>query len=178
MIPRPRAGSRPEWLRRAKMCGRFTQTKSPKQVAEHFGLGYLPGLEPRYNVAPTQQVLAVRAAGEGREGVFLKWGLLPSWASDPTVGVRMLNARAETVASKPSFRAAFRRRRCLVPADGFYEWKAVGREKQPVHFRLQDGRLFAFAGLWESWASPEGAQLESCAIITTAANGLVKPVHD
>jgi putative SOS response-associated peptidase YedK len=160
------------------MCGRYTFTKEPEEVAEHFQLDDVPPLEPRFNVAPTQQVYALRAAREGREGVYLKWGLVPSWASDPTIGVRMLNARSETVAEKPAFRAAFLRRRCLIPACGFYEWRASGKKKEPYHFRLRGGRLFAFAGLWERWTSPGGVTLESCSIITTAANELVRPVHD
>jgi putative SOS response-associated peptidase YedK len=160
------------------MCGRFTLSKTPEDVAQHFQLDNVPSIEPRYNVAPTQQVFAVRSVGEGREGVLLKWGLVPSWASDPSIGVRMLNARAETIAAKPSFRTAFQRRRCLIASDGFYEWVSVGKQKQPIHFRKGDGRLFAFAGLWESWRAPNGVTLESCSIITTTANELVQPVHD
>ncbi len=160
------------------MCGRYTLVKTPEEVAEHFNLNDVPALEPRYNVAPTQQVFALRSVGEGREGVLLKWGLVPPWASDPSIGVRMLNARAETVKEKPAFRVAFQRRRCLIPACGFYEWRAAGKKKEPVHFRRGDGRLFAFGGLWERWTSPDGVTLESCTVITTAANELVRPVHD
>ncbi len=160
------------------MCARFTLFETPEDVAEHFQLEDVPALLPRFNIAPTQQVLAIRSVGDGREGVFLKWGLVPSWASDHTIGVRMLNARAETVKEKPAFRTAFQRRRCLIPACGFYEWRASGKKKEPFHFRLRGGRLFAFAGLWERWRSPDGVMLESCTIITTAANELVRPVHD
>jgi putative SOS response-associated peptidase YedK len=135
--------------------------------------------EPRYNIAPTQGVLAVRRAAQGgREGILLRWGLVPSWANDLSIGNRMLNARAETVLEKPSFRAAFLRRRCLLPADGFYEWQNVAGKKQPLHFRLRDGRLFAFAGLWEHWEGPEGDPVESCTVLTTEANDLVRPVHE
>jgi putative SOS response-associated peptidase YedK len=109
--------------------------------------------------------------------VLLRWGLVPSWASDLSVGARMLNARAETVLEKPSFRAAFTRRRCLLPADGFYEWQTVAGKKQPLHFRFRDGRLFAFAGLWERWHGPDGP-VESCTVLTTEANDLVRPVHE
>jgi putative SOS response-associated peptidase YedK len=160
------------------MCGRFTLIGPAGAVRDAFDLPRLPDLEPRYNVAPTQQVFAVRQAAAGREGVFLKWGLIPSWASDASIGAKLLNARAETIAEKPSFRTAFVRRRCLIPADGFYEWQAVGGKKQPLHFRLRDGRLFAFAGLWERWTSPEGAAVESCTVITTEANALVRPAHE
>jgi putative SOS response-associated peptidase YedK len=160
------------------MCGRHTLTKPPEEVAAHFRLDDSPTLEPRYNVAPTQRVFALRAAGEGREGVFLRWGLVPSWASDPTTGGRMLNARAEAVREKPALRTAFLRRRCLIPTCGFYEWRVSGKKKLPVHFRMRDGRLFAFAGLWERWTSPSGIALESCSILTTAANELVRPIHD
>jgi putative SOS response-associated peptidase YedK len=162
------------------MCGRFTLTKRPEQVADHFGLGGAPAIEPRYNVALGRLVFALRAAGDGaREGVLLEWGLVPSWASDPSAGYKMLNARSETVKSKQAFRAACQRRRCLIPACGFYEWKSVGKQKLPVHFRMRDGGLFAFAGLWERWTSPEGAALESCTVITTVARGeLVAGQHD
>ena len=156
------------------MCGRFTLTHPPKDVRARFHLDEDPPLEPRYNIAPTQQVFVVRGANGG---AFLKWGLVPAWAGDVSIGTRLLNARAETVAEKPAFRAAFHRRRCLIPADGFYEWLTMGRKKQPIHFRFRDGRLFAMAGLWERWEAP-GSVLETCTVITTVANTVVRPAHD
>jgi putative SOS response-associated peptidase YedK len=162
------------------MCGRFTLFDSADSVAERFGLPDTPSLSPRYNIAPSQTVAAVRIppGGGARELVWLRWGLVPSWAKDPAIGNRMINARAETVADKPSFRSAIRRRRCLVPADGFYEWKRVNGRKQPYYIRLGDGGIFAFAGLWESWERPEHASVESCTILTTGPNDLLRPIHD
>jgi putative SOS response-associated peptidase YedK len=161
------------------MCGRFTLTTSRKQVAEQFPLFEVPDLEPRFNIAPTQPVAAARvlAEPERREVVLLRWGLIPSWADDPAIGNRLLNARAETVADKPSFRSAYRKRRCLIPADGFYEWQKLGKQKQPYFIHLRDGALFAFAGLWEHWER-DGQPVESCTILTTTANELVRPLHE
>ncbi len=159
------------------MCGRYTLTATGQELAELFGLPEAPVFDPRYNIAPTQPVPLVRAGPGGRELVLARWGLIPHWAQDPSIGNRLINARAETVAEKASFRDAFRRRRCLVPATGFYEWHNQGGRKQPFHFRLADGRPFAFAGLWERWQGPEGA-LESCTVLTTAANAVVRPVHE
>jgi len=153
---------------------------TPGQViAEVFGLDDVPELSPRFNIAPTQAVAAVRARADGgRELVALTWGLIPSWSKDRTIGSRMINARAETVGEKPAFRAALRARRCLVLADGFYEWQKLGTRKQPHHIRMRDGRPFAFAGLWERWTPPEGDPVESCTIITTLPNEVVAPIHD
>ncbi len=160
------------------MCGRFTLTRPARDVAEHFHLDQIPTAEPRWNIAPTQSVLAVRRREpSATEAVLLRWGLVPSWATDLSIGVRLLNARAETVLEKPSFRTAFHRRRCLLPADGFYEWQSVAGKKQPIHFRFRDARLFAFAGLWEHWHGPDGG-VESCTVLTTQANDLVRPVHE
>lgn len=161
------------------MCGRFTLAVQPALIAEAFGLTDVPDLAPRYNVAPTQVAPVVRqpAAGAPRRLDGLRWGLVPSWADDPALGNRLINARSETVAQKPSFRSAFRQRRCLVPADGFYEWAKVGKVRQPWHFRRADGAPFAFAGLWERWRAPSGEALETFTILTTAANALVAPVH-
>lgn len=137
---------------------------------------------PRYNIAPTQPVPAV--LNEWQEGKaqleLVHWGLIPSWAKDPSIGGRMINARAESLAQKPAFRAAFKRRRCLIPASGFYEWKKNpdGKTKTPMYIRMKDGRPFAFAGLWEVWHSEDGSQIKSCAIITGEPNELVKPIHD
>jgi putative SOS response-associated peptidase YedK len=159
------------------MCGRFTLKASPEALAERFGVAPPFPLFPRFNVAPTQGVPALLANGEGREWAVLRWGLVPSWATDKSIGARLLNARAETAASLPSFRSAFKSRRCLVPADGFFEWAKVGGRKQPYYFTLQDGGPFAFAGLWEEWKG-EGEPLRSCAILTTEANDVVRPVHE
>ncbi|HMQ31497.1 MAG TPA: SOS response-associated peptidase [Chloroflexaceae bacterium] len=160
------------------MCGRFTLAVPAEQVAAQFQLPATPELAPRYNIAPTQQVAAVRAAEVGRELSMFRWGLVPSWAKDPSVGARMINARAETAAEKPAFRTALRQRRCLIPADGFYEWQAREGGKQPFHIRLADGGLFALAGLYEHWKAPDGAWLSTCTILTTAANALMRPLHD
>ncbi len=163
------------------MCGRFTLRTPAHRLAEAFGVRNLPNLAPRYNIAPSQDVAAVRRAedGDGRELVLLRWGLVPYWAKDPAIGNRMINARAETVAEKPAFRAAFRRRRCLVAADGFYEWqKTADGKKQPWFIRLADDAPFAIAGLWERWKSPQGDAVESCTLITTEANETLGPIHD
>lgn len=150
-------------------------------IAEAFQLSEVPTLEPRYNIAPTQLVPTVLRKSEQSDRRFqlLRWGLIPSWAKDPAIGARLINARAETAGEKPSFRAAFRQRRCLVVADGFYEWQRQERKKQPFYFRLQDGRPFAFAGLWERWEAPDdGEAIESCTILTTEAVELLQPIHD
>ena len=163
------------------MCGRFTLRAPASVVAEQFALFEVPPFTPRFNIAPTQPVAVVRCspgrAGPERELVWLRWGLIPSWAKDPAIGNRMINARAESVADKPAFRAALRRRRCLILADGFYEWQRRGRSKQPYYFRLKGGGLFAFAGLWEHWQSPGGEEIQSCTMLTTTANDLCRTVH-
>ena len=148
-----------------------------KELAEMFGYTNLLDYEPRYNIAPTQEVLAVRAAGQGRELTRLRWGLVPSWAEDKKIASSLINARGDTVATKPAFRAAFKARRCLVLADGFYEWKKDGATKQPHHITMQNGQPFAFAGLWERW-DRNGEAIESCAIITTEPNELMAPIHN
>ena len=160
------------------MCGRFTLTTPSAVLAEAFGLPEPPDLPPRYNIAPTQLVAAVRAPEGRRELVSLRWGLIPSWAKDPTIGNSLINARGETVASKPSFRAAFKQRRCLVPADGFYEWKRSGKTKQPHYIRRPDGAPFAIAGLWERWRGDGGEPVESLTLITTAPNSVLEPIHN
>jgi putative SOS response-associated peptidase YedK len=161
------------------MCGRYSLSATPETIAEIFGVRHLTDVAPHYNIAPTQLVPIVRrepATSERRIDLF-KWGLVPSWASDPEMGARMINARAETLAEKPSFKGAFRSRRCLVPADGFYEWRKIGGRKVPYLIRRPDGRPFAFAGLWEHWKGPSGA-IDSCTIITTSPNELMRPIHD
>jgi len=161
------------------MCGRFTLRVGPEQIANLFSVAQMPPLAARYNIAPTQPVLAVRAsyAGSGREATYLNWGLIPSWAKDPGIGSRMINARSETAAQKPSFRAAFKYRRCLIPADGFYEWQKVAGGKQPQLIGLKEGGLFGLAGLWERWER-DGSAIESCTILTTEANELLAPIHN
>lgn len=161
------------------MCGRFTLRTTGEEVARQFQLDLFEELRPRYNVAPTQEVASVRqrGAGEGRELAMLRWGLVPSWAKDLAIGNRMINARAETAAEKPSYRSAFKKRRCLVLADGYYEWKKTAEGKQPMHMHRADDGVFGFAGLWERWSKGDGP-VESCTIITTAATGGLAEVHD
>ncbi len=161
------------------MCGRFTLSDpDAEQLSARFGVVAVPDLRPRYNIAPTQPIAVVRLGGSAREMVMLRWGLIPSWAKDPTIGDRLINARAETVAEKPSFRSAFLRRRCLIVADGFYEWQKRRSGKQPYYVRLREGQLFAFAGLWERWTGPQGQEIESCVLLTTSPNDLLRPIHD
>jgi putative SOS response-associated peptidase YedK len=160
------------------MCGRFTLEIPSETLAELFGLAEHPVVLPRYNVAPTQRVPVIRES-EGRNRLdYLQWGLIPSWAKERSVGYKMINARSETVAEKPSFRQALRYRRCLVPASGFYEWLREGKAKLPHYLQIRDNGPMVFAGLWESWKAPEGETVESCTILTTAANHLVAAVHD
>lgn len=190
-----RAGRIPE-TNVGAMCGRFTLATPAAEWAALFGLDRVPDLEPRYNIAPTQDVPVVRStapaqggdgaaaastgsSGPPRELVELRWGLVPHWARefDP-VGRALINARSETAAEKPSFRDSFRFRRCLVVADGFYEWKPEGSRKQPFWIHREDGRAFAFAGLWDRWTGGEGPPVESCTILTTPANEALRPLHD
>jgi putative SOS response-associated peptidase YedK len=179
------------------MCGRFTLRTPTSAIAEQFELSEAPTAAPRFNIAPTQAVAVVRIRPDERtqlrstqakernefrsmerELVWMQWGLVPRWAEDPSIGNRLINARAETAADKPAFRDAMRRRRCLIVADGFYEWQRQGGAKQPYFIRLRDGRPFAFAGLWEAWRRPDGSLLESCTLLTTDPNDLVRPIHD
>jgi putative SOS response-associated peptidase YedK len=161
------------------MCGRFTLTTDPDRLAEHFSFRAANvSYSPRYNIAPSQSVLTIiDDEGEHRAG-FLRWGLIPSWAKDASIGNRMINARAETVAEKPSFRRALQKRRCLVLADGFYEWRKEGRTKTPMFITLKSREPFAFAGLWETWKPPTGDPVHSCTIITTSPNSLMATIHD
>ena len=161
------------------MCGRYTLTTPKGRLAEEFGLsGELPEIPPSYNIAPTQDVATILGDGEERRLEMMRWGLIPSWADDPEIGARMINARSETAAEKPSFRAAFKKRRCLIPTDGFYEWQKTNGPKQPFHIRLRDERPFALAGLWEMWQEDGGPEVHSCTILTTGANDLLAPVHN
>uniref|UniRef100_A0A7C2NAC2 Abasic site processing protein n=1 Tax=Thermoanaerobaculum aquaticum TaxID=1312852 RepID=A0A7C2NAC2_9BACT len=160
------------------MCGRFVQATPGEVIAEVFGLSEVPELAPRYNVAPTQQAAVVRPEAGGRKLAFCRWGLVPSWAKDPAIGNRLINARAETLREKPSFRRALLTRRCVIPATGFYEWKREAGTKIPYFFRLQSEKPMALAGLWEHWQPPEGPPVESFTIITTEANEFMKAIHD
>jgi putative SOS response-associated peptidase YedK len=160
------------------MCGRFTLFADPDRLAERFEAS-LPeaGLQPRYNAAPTQHLPVI--LNEDPSAIqLLQWGLIPFWAKDPAIGSRMINARAETLAEKPSFRTAFKKRRCLVLADGFYEWMKTPDGKQPMRITLASGEPFAMAGLWESWDAPDGSPLRTFTIVTGQPNTLVAPIHD
>ncbi len=163
------------------MCGRFTITLEAADLEQDLGVAEMPvDWQPRYNVAPTQPVAAVLDA-TSRRAEWLRWGLIPTWAKDPAIGSRLINARSETITEKPSFRSAFSRRRCLILADGFYEWKRQPDQKgpsQPFYFHRADRKPFAFAGLWETWKPPEGEVIRSCTIITCEANEVVSPIHD
>ena len=164
------------------MCGRFTLTSDPAELQGHFGfLSEFTDSEffdhgPRYNIAPTQDVLTVTNDGQ-RRGELMRWGLVPFWAKDLKAGARMINAVGETVSTKPAFKAALRKRRCLVLANGFYEWKKNGKRRLPTYIYPESGEPLAFAGLWETWKSPEGLVIRSCTIITTSANSFIEPLH-
>ena len=162
------------------MCGRYTFKTPLDDIAALFGLhGELPPFDPRYNIAPTQTVPIIIAESGQSELRLMRWGLIPHWAKDTSIGNRLINARAETVADKPAFRDAYRHRRCLVPADGFYEWKTRGKRKQPYYIHRRDDEPIAFAGLWESWTDPEQKEpLETFTIITTEPNELLRPIHN
>ena len=161
------------------MCGRFTRTPSPVEYARLFGVDTSLHLKPQYNIAPSQDILACRTNQDGkRELTLLHWGLIPSWAKKPKTEYSMINARAETVATKPAFRHAFKRQRCLIAADGFYEWKQTEHGKQPYYIFLKEHQPFAFAGLWEHWEGEGHKPIDSCTIIVTAANNAIEAIHD
>lgn len=160
------------------MCGRFAFYSPTEATAALFGAEAAADLAPRYNVAPTQEIAAIRNDRDGRELVPLRWGLVPFWAKDPSIGNRMINARAETIAEKPSFRAAYRKRRCVILADGFYEWRRETDGKTPYYISLANADPLAFAGLWESWTDKStGESLQTATIVTTAANTFMAPLH-
>jgi putative SOS response-associated peptidase YedK len=162
------------------MCGRFTLTVDPAQLKEEFqGASFPDKFAPRFNIAPSQAILAIANDGKNAADFFV-WGLIPSWAKDPSIGNRLINARGETLGEKPSFRGAYKYKRCLIPADGFYEWKSLPGTKTKVpHFiHLKNGKPFAFAGLWDEWHAADGSPLRSCTIVTTAPNPLMAPIHD
>ncbi len=165
------------------MCGRFSLNQTGERLAQAFHLQAVPPISPRFNIAPTQPIATLIATPEDPTPHFhlLRWGLIPSWAKDPAIGSRMINTRSETVTEKSSFRAAFKRRRCLVLADGFYEWQAQAdrKAKQPYYIFLKDHPPFAFAGLWEHWTDPtSGGELQTCTTLTTIANELMEPIHE
>jgi len=159
------------------MCGRFTLSTDIKSVAAKFGVPPTLQASPRYNVAPTQEVVSILSNGSAHME-WLQWGLIPSWAKDESIGSKMINARAETLAEKPSFKRLLRSRRCLVVADGFYEWKKEQGSKTPMYITLKDGSPFAFAGLWDLWHSTDGRDIRTCTIVTTQPNALVTSIHD
>lgn len=159
------------------MCGRFTLTVDIDTVARAFGVAPSVQSTPRYNVAPTQNVVAI-LRDETKHLDFLRWGLIPSWAKEESIGAKMINARAETLAEKPSFKRLLQGRRCLIVADGFYEWRQEAGGKTPMYFTLPDHEPFAFAGLWDVWRQPDGQPLRTCTIITTEPNAVVAPVHN
>jgi putative SOS response-associated peptidase YedK len=160
------------------MCGRYTITVTPEVLRALFGYAEQPNFPPRYNIAPTQPIPIVRLIDGKRHFALVRWGLLPSWVKDPKKFTLLINARGESVCEKPAFRAAMKRRRCLIPADGFYEWQAGGVRKQPYFIHRKSGEPFAFAGLWETWTGPNGEELETAAIVTTTANKTLAPIHD
>jgi putative SOS response-associated peptidase YedK len=162
------------------MCGRYLLTSPVDLLRQLFRFLERPNLGPRYNIAPTQEVPIVRLSREGdrRELIQVRWGLVPYWADDTKIGNRMINARAETIERTPAFREAYQRRRCLVPADGFYEWRKDGKQKQPLLIRRRDQAPFAFAGLWERWRQPDGQVLRSCTIATCPPNALLADIHN
>jgi len=163
------------------MCGRYRLTAKERYLRDHFGLEGDVSWAPRWNIAPTQQVPVIRQDRKEPKRTFalLRWGLIPYWAKEPSIGFKTINAMSESAAEKPAFREAMKRRRCLIPADGFYEWEKLGTKvKQPYNFGMTDDSLFAFAGLWERWRDPAGEFIETCTILTTKPNSLVADVHD
>ncbi|MBN1764603.1 MAG: SOS response-associated peptidase [Sedimentisphaerales bacterium] len=160
------------------MCGRFALTISPTVLARLFQLADTPSLSPRYNIAPGQEVTAIlNQEGQGRTCRLFSWGLIPTWAKDPAMGAKLINARAETVSEKPAFRESFKNKRCLIPADGFYEWHKKDKTSRPYFIRMQYNEPFAFAGLWQQWQSPDQQTRKTCAILTIHANSLLEPIH-
>ncbi len=160
------------------MCGRFSRKATLQAIVDEFEIAEVNGqIEPSYNVAPGQDV-AVILKNDTRKLGLLKWGLIPSWSKDPKIGNRMINARAETLAEKPSFKHPVRRKRCLIVADGFYEWKKEGKQKIPMYIFLKDQKPFVFAGLWDTWTSPEGKKVSTCTIITTEPNKFMEKIHN
>ena len=161
------------------MCGRFALKAPPAEIITQFGLDECADFPIRYNIPPGTDIPVIRQSPDGKRVLhLLRWGLVPHWAKDPSIGAKLNNARGESVAEKPSFRSAFRQRRCLIPASGFFEWKTEGKIKQPYYISLKTGEPMAMAGLWESWTAPDGGILRTVCIVTTAANALMTPIHD
>jgi putative SOS response-associated peptidase YedK len=160
------------------MCGRYAITTAPEAIRALFGYAEQPNFPPRYNIAPTQPVPIVRVAGGKRSFSLVRWGLIPAWVKDPRTFSLLINARGESVIDKPAFRNAMRYRRCLVPADGFYEWRQEGKGRRPFFVRPRSVTVMAFAGLWETWAGPNGEEVDTAAIVTTTANRALRPLHD
>jgi putative SOS response-associated peptidase YedK len=166
------------FVKKRTMCGRYALHSQPEIVALLYWLKTNPELKPRYNIAPTQHSPVIRLNDESEpELVMMRWGLIPAWAKDVSIGARLINARAETVKEKPAFRAAYKKRRCLVPASGFYEWKVSGARKQPYFVHPKDEPLFSFAGLWEHWFDTDEKRIETFTIVTTEANGFMRSLH-
>jgi putative SOS response-associated peptidase YedK len=160
------------------MCGRYTLTLTPEQVRRMLGYADRPNFPPRYNIAPTQPIAVVTSERGQRRFVLMRWGFLPSWVKDPQGFPLLINARAETLVEKAAFRAAVQRRRCLIPADGFYEWRRAGKARTPFHIRRPDRGLIAFAGLWETWIGRDGSEIDTAAIVTVVANGSLASLHE
>jgi putative SOS response-associated peptidase YedK len=161
------------------MCGRYALNSTPAELVTRFGLGECADFAPRYSIPPGTDIPVIRQSPEGKRVLHqLRWGLVPHWSKDPSIGARLNNARGETVAEKPSFRDAFKRRRCLIPANGFFEWKAEGKIKQPFYISLKSGEPMSMGGLWESWKTPEGGILRTVCIVTTSPNTVMQPIHD
>lgn len=160
------------------MCGRYTLTMTPEEMKRLFRYPETPNFPPRYNIAPTQPIAVVTAEHGERHFRLMRWGLIPSWVKDPASFTLLINARAETAADKPAFRAAMKYRRCLVPASGFYEWRRVGKEKQPFFLKPRSAPGLAFAGVWETWLGADGSEIDTAAVLTTGANALVASIHD
>lgn len=160
------------------MCGRYALYSPLQEIYERYLVDpFQMEFKPRYNVAPCQQVVAVVSNSEENRIGYLKWGLVPGWAKEPGIGNKMINARAETLSEKPSFREAYKKRRCIIPVNGFYEWKKEGNSKTPMFIHLKDEPIISFAGLWERWTSPDGQSITSCTIVTTEANEFMEPIH-
>lgn len=162
------------------MCGRFALGAPPFSIIEFFNIDKLIDFEPSYNIAPTQSIPAIIHDKDSNQRTMkmLHWGLIPFWSKDNSISSRLINARSETVAEKPSFRNAFKHKRCLIPTTGFYEWEKKSKLKQPYYIKVRDEQLFAFAGLWEHWENDVKGEIESCTILTTEANNLINPIHD
>lgn len=163
------------------MCGRFTLTAEIDLLMDWFEIDeFAPGfdIQPRFNIAPSQDIVAIISNEGNRRAGFLKWGLIPFWAKDPSIGHKLINARSETVPEKPSFKHAFKKRRCIIPADGFFEWKKEGKHKQPKYIKMKNDQPFGFAGLWEKWKDEKGNPIHTCTVLTTEPNELMKDIHN